>query len=142
MAGRAARSTGGPRQKSVLPVSLTVTARLLRPALSPRTDKPRKETVMNDIDTAMRNYERERQIRAKISSANKGAVFDALAAANITQVLVEFDGEGDSGQINSVIAFRCEERAELPATRVSTQNVASGDPEAAARESTLESAIE
>src|ERR1017187_6492097 len=68
---------------------------------------------MNDPDTVMSQFERHRQARAKLSEGNKGVVFDALAAANITQVHVEFDGEGDSGQIESVLAFRGEERAEL-----------------------------
>jgi len=47
LAGRAVQSTGCPRQESVLPVSLTVTARLLRPALSPRIDNPPKLRYRN-----------------------------------------------------------------------------------------------
>jgi hypothetical protein len=54
---------------------------------------------MNDTDTVMSDYERNRQARAKLSEGNKGAVFEALAAGNITRVQVEFDGEGDQGQI-------------------------------------------
>ena len=33
---------------------------------------------------------------------NKAALFDALAAAGITSVVVAFDGAGDSGQIESI----------------------------------------
>jgi len=126
----------------VLPVSLAVTARLNRPALSPRADKPRKETVMNDTDTLMSTYERHRQARAKLSEGNKAAVFDALAAANITDVLVEFDGEGDEGQIESVTAFRGEERIDLPATTVRVLNVAWGNAETVATVSALVDAVE
>jgi hypothetical protein len=142
MAGRAVRSTGGPLQESVLPVPLAVTARLLRPAWSPLTDKPRKESAMNDLHTVISNYEGHRRARAKLSEGNKHAVFDALATAHITSVLVEFDGEGDSGQINAVTAFRGDQRAELPATKVSIQNVAWGDDTAVTTESKLENAIE
>jgi hypothetical protein len=97
---------------------------------------------MNDTDTVVSDYERHRQARARLSQANKGAVFDLLAAANITRVLVEFDGEGDSGQINTLTAFRGDERADLPATMVSVQNVAWGDANPVAMQSTLGSAIE
>jgi hypothetical protein len=98
---------------------------------------------MNTTDTVMSNYERHRQARAKLSEGNKGAVFDALAAAGITHVLVEFDGEGDSGQINDVTAFRGEERANLPAGTVRIHEVPWGDaPQPVATEATLASAIE
>jgi hypothetical protein len=97
---------------------------------------------MNDTDTVMSNYERNRQARAKLSEGNKGAVFDALAAGNITHVQVEFNGEGDQGQIESVIAFRGEDRSELPQATIREHNVSWGSVEPVATESTLESAIE
>jgi hypothetical protein len=97
---------------------------------------------MNDPDSVINSYERHRQARAELSKANKGVVFDALAAANLTQVHVEFDGEGDSGQIECVIGFRGDERAEIPATTVHVQNVAWGDATSAITESTLQSAVE
>jgi hypothetical protein len=97
---------------------------------------------MNDADPAISDYERHRQARAQLSKGNKDAVFDALAAAGITQVRVEFDGEGDSGQINTVTAFHGEERADLPTIAVSVQNVAWGNADPVTTQSTLESAIE
>jgi hypothetical protein len=97
---------------------------------------------MNDIDTAMSNFERHRRARAKLSQSNKGVVFDALVAANITLVQVQFDGEGDEGQIESVIAFRGEERVDLATTTISIQNATSGDAKPVTLESTLEDAIE
>jgi hypothetical protein len=92
---------------------------------------------MNDPDTVMSNFERHKQARAKLSEGNKGAVFDALASANITEVHVEFDGEGDSGQIQTVTAFRGEERIDLPATTVRVLNVAWGNVETVTTESAL-----
>ena len=46
--------------------------------------------------------------------ANKAALFDALAAAGITSVLVHFDGSGDSGQIEDVDATAGDQPAEVP----------------------------
>jgi len=97
---------------------------------------------MNDLDTILSNYERDRQARAKLSEGNKGAVFDALVVANITQVLVQFDGEGDSGQISSVTALRGDERADFPAATVAIQQVAWGDTNVVTTQPTLEDAIE
>jgi hypothetical protein len=37
-----------------------------------------------------------------VFAANKTALFDALAAAGITTVIVNFDGCGDSGQIETI----------------------------------------
>ena len=42
---------------------------------------------------------------AEANALNKPIVFDALEAANLTLVTVNFDGEGDSGQINTITAY-------------------------------------
>ena len=58
------------------------------------------------VETAFAAFDdryRQRQRHAEeIQSTNKTALFDALAAANITLVTVTFDGVGDSGQIESI----------------------------------------
>ena len=47
--------------------------------------------------------ERERaRLASEALALNKTTLFDALAAAGITAIIVEFDGCGDSGQIESV----------------------------------------
>jgi hypothetical protein len=97
---------------------------------------------MIDLETFMSNYERHRQALAKLSQANKGAVFDVLVATNITLISVEFDGEGDSGQITGLLAFRNDERVELPATNLTIQQVSYGDAEPVTAESPLQEAIE
>ncbi len=97
---------------------------------------------MIDLDTFMSNYNRRREAVAKLSQINKGAVFDVLANANITLVSVEFDGEGDSGQITGLLAFRNDERVELPATTVNIQQVSYGNTEPVTAESPLHEAIE
>jgi hypothetical protein len=42
------------------------------------------------------------RIASEVFAANKTALFDALAAAGITTVIVNFDGCGDSGQIETI----------------------------------------
>lgn len=51
------------------------------------------------------------------NQANKSELFPLLDAAGITTVVVAFDGEGDSGQIESVRAFAGDQPRELP-TRI------------------------
>jgi hypothetical protein len=45
---------------------------------------------------------------------NKAAVMATLAAAGITSVVVEFDGCGDEGQIESIVATSGEVTVQLP----------------------------
>lgn len=54
---------------------------------------------------------------------NRFAVFDALTAAGITKVTVEFDGYGDSGQIQSITFQAGASAAELPRTSVTIHDV-------------------
>lgn len=42
------------------------------------------------------------RLEAELQPGNKAAVFDALATAGVTHVLVSFDGYGDSGQIEHI----------------------------------------
>ena len=50
--------------------------------------------------------------------ANKAAVFNALTAADITCVVVTFDGVGDSGQIDRAEGRRGDQVTDLPLTEV------------------------
>jgi hypothetical protein len=97
---------------------------------------------MSSLDSVTSTYERHRQALAKLSQVNKRAVFDVLATTNITLVSVEFDGEGDSGQITGLLAFRNDESIELPATNVTIQRVSYGDTEPVTAASPLREAIE
>jgi hypothetical protein len=97
---------------------------------------------MNDLDSVISDYERQMQAQAKINEGNKHAVFDALAAANVTEVIADFDGEGDQGQIDSVIALSGDDRAELPTTTVTIRQSSWHDTEAVATEINIEEALE
>jgi hypothetical protein len=63
--------------------------------------------------------ERQHTSRAdELLPANKTALFDALAAASITVVVVTFDGYGDSGQIENIEAKAGDEIVPLPVATI------------------------
>ena len=67
--------------------------------------------------------QREHEQRAnELLPANKTVVFDVLAAAGITHVIVHFDGYGDSGQIEDIETKAGDENAELPDDRIELIN--------------------
>ena len=73
-------------------------------------------------DNAHSEFEAQRvafnQLDAELQPRNKTALFDALAAAGVTHVIVSFDGSGDSGQIENIEVKAGEETAALPAHAV------------------------
>ena len=97
---------------------------------------------MDDLTNTMSNYDRYRQALSDLNEPNKATLFDALAAANITEVHVDFDGEGDSGQINGVVAFSGNEQIDLPEGTVTIHQLGWGETEPTPTEITLEDAVE
>lgn len=73
---------------------------------------------------------------------NKAAVMDALAAAGITSVEVEFDGNSDQGQIESIAARASEATVQLPATPIVMLDADENDTTPSEHEMPLEEAIE
>lgn len=97
---------------------------------------------MIDPDIVQNNYERHRKARARARRHNKDAVFNALRTAKITEVHVEFDGEGDDGQIHDVWAYRGAERAELSPTTLAIREASWGCTKVSITQSNLQEAIE
>jgi hypothetical protein len=62
--------------------------------------------ILSTDDSAPSDWEAKRaaqdRLHAELQPLNKAALFEALAAAGITLVVVSFDGYGDSGQIENV----------------------------------------
>jgi hypothetical protein len=62
--------------------------------------------TISTTDVTLADWEAKRadqdRLRDELQSRNKVALFDALAAAGITFVVVTFDGYGDSGQIENI----------------------------------------
>ena len=58
------------------------------------------------------------RIASEVLPANKTSLFDALATAGITTVIVNFDGCGDSGQIEMIETRKGDDDCALPAVEV------------------------
>ena len=87
-------------------------------------------------------YQRHAATLLKAAKANKAVLFDALAAADITSVTAEFDGEGDSGGIESVPACSGDTRIELPAGSIPFHQVQFGADASVMTQQTLHEAVE
>jgi hypothetical protein len=92
-------------------------------------------------DWEIKRGEHERR-DAELQPINKTALFDALAAAGITIVVVTFDGYGDSGQIENVEAKAGEDLVALPSGQIEIASAVwdQADPERTA--TTVHDAIE
>jgi hypothetical protein len=97
---------------------------------------------MTQEDNFIAAYESHTAILRKAVEANKTVVLDALSAAEITIVIVEFDGEGDSGGIESVVVCKGDARIELPAGSVPFLQVQFGADAPGKVQQTLHEAIE
>ncbi len=64
------------------------------------------QTKTYDFAAAMVDYHAKRKTWAalELRVGNKAALFGALQAAGLTQVVVSFDGYGDSGQVENIAA--------------------------------------
>jgi hypothetical protein len=84
-----------------------------------------------------------RALSASLHSANKADLFVALAGVGIARVTVEFDGYGDSGQIESVDAIGADGAPrDLPATTLVIRRAVWGETEPKCEEMTVAEAIE
>jgi hypothetical protein len=87
--------------------------------------------------------EREHTSRAdKLLPVNKNALFDALAAASITVVVVTFDGYGDSGQIENIEAKAGDEIVPLPVATIEIARPAWGSNDTDRQSLSIHDAIE
>ena len=93
----------------------------------------------DDFETT---YARHKELCAKANELNKTVLFAALLPTGVTRIQIEFDGEGDSGQINGVSALAGDKAVQLPATTVTVQQLQWGQTEPTASEFTLAEAIE
>jgi len=101
--------------------------------------EPERNKPLNDF---LQQYELYLKAVAKANELNKAVVFDALAAACLTRVAVEFDGEGDSGQINDITAYTGESPAGLPSTSLKLHRAPQNGGDLRTAEADLRDAIE
>ena len=79
---------------------------------------------------------------AELRPANKDRLFDALTAAGISHVTVTFDGEGDSGQIESIAAWSGETAVDFPDVEIPYAAITWDSPEVEMRQLSLEDVVE
>ena len=82
------------------------------------------------------------RLHEKLQPRNKAALFDALAAAAITHVFVNFDGCGDSGQIESVEAEADGSTVAMPEATVEIARAVWGQAEPEHSTVTVSDAVE
>jgi hypothetical protein len=80
------------------------------------------DTTTANPDNANSEYEVQQavfsRLDAELRPRNRAAVFNALAAAGITHVIISFDGEGDSGQIEHIEATAGDNIVNLPGVQI------------------------
>jgi hypothetical protein len=94
---------------------------------------------MSDSTDFVTLLERHNKALLETNASNKAAVFKALANAGIATVNVTFDGEGDSGQIENILA---DGSAEIPEIQVELQQTGWDTSEISTTQSSLRHAIE
>lgn len=86
------------------------------------TDTQKPDAPAQDINARIADVLAECEAHdrraAALLPANKAALFDALAAAEITTVTLTFDGYGDSGQIEDVTAQEGDAIVDLPTAQI------------------------
>jgi hypothetical protein len=100
---------------------------------------PDTAPTTEQIFAAYAEYERR---RAALLPANKAALFAVLARSAVTQVVVTFDGTGDSGQIDTITAMTGDKECPLPADQVSFLHLVASATEPEPQPLSIERAIE
>ena len=97
---------------------------------------------MVDMQSILESIEQHRKTLSETTKANKAVIFEALSAAGIDLVNVTFDGEGDSGQIENIIARKGEVQIPISDQTVTVQSASWDGREVAFQELPLREAIE
>lgn len=104
------------------------------------------EAKEHDFNAALVDFYAKRAafqaIAQELRTQNKAALFGALDAAGITQVVVSFDGYGDSGQVEHIEATAKDEIKPLPDGQITLSFASSFNPEPREEMLTLKAAIE
>jgi hypothetical protein len=82
------------------------------------------------------------RMASEVLLANKTSLFDALAAAGITMVIVNFDGGGDGGQIERIEAKAGDDVIPLPTVQIEIASTVWGSATIERQTRPMEEAIE
>jgi hypothetical protein len=89
-------------------------------------DTPNPGSPSSDWGAKTTAYHR---LRDELMPRNKATLFDLLAAASITHIIVSFDGCGDSGQIESMEAKAGDATAAIPQVQIEITRAVWGQTE-------------
>jgi hypothetical protein len=105
---------------------------------------PETQSTLPAFDYA--KWEEEAKIRRVTITRNvaaaKATLFDILDNHGIAFVTVGFDGYGDSGQIDGIMAYDDTGIVELPDVKLTSIDIEAADPEAAPRDMSISDVIE
>jgi hypothetical protein len=107
----------------------------------PTLAAPMPPSTIDLASVFARHAERTARIEA-LRPANKDRLFDGLLAAGITHVTVSFDGEGDSGQIESIGAWNGETAVDFPDVEIAYAALTWDSPEVEMRSLSLQDVAE
>lgn len=98
------------------------------------------------LAATMARFDASQQVHKTLSATameqNKATLFAAMRAAGITEIIVTFDGAGDSGQIEEIDARRGAAVAPMPEAVITLARVSWGIDEIATRSMALTEAVE
>jgi hypothetical protein len=69
------------------------------------------------------------RLQAELQPVNKVALFDALADAGVTHVVVSFDGYGDSGQVENIEVKAADGTVAMPEAKIEIARAVWGQTE-------------
>ena len=110
---------------------------LSEPTLAP----PMAPSTVDMAQIFAAHAERAARIEA-LRPGNKDRLFDGLTAAGITHVTVTFDGEGDSGQIESISAWAGDAAVEFPSVEIPYAAITWDNPAVEMRQLSLANVVE
>ena len=98
------------------------------------------------LAAAMAQYDASQLAHQTLSTTamaqNREALFAAMRAAGITEIIVTFDGAGDSGQIEGIDARRSDAVVPMPDTAITLAQVSWGISEMSTSSMSLSEAVE
>ncbi len=95
-----------------------------------------------DWDAVTQRFQQWEAGAATLIAGNKTTLLSFLSAAGITRVMVNFDGCGDSGQIEDVAAFKGDDQVDIPSETVELLTLNYGATEPTAQTFSADDAIE
>lgn len=107
--------------------------------MTPNTQLPAVSLFGAEWDQQERVY---REHAKTALERNKQIVFELLVRRGITKVIVNFDGYGDSGQIENIVAYAGDTTVELPGEQIDIFEPTWGSTEIGRKSCTLYEAIE